>query len=76
MSALKRTTVQLEADIHLALQLKARDTDQSVSQLINQAVRDALTEDADDIAAAERARTETPIPFDDAIADLKRRGKL
>lgn len=76
MSALKRITVYFEPELHRALQLKALETERSVSDLVNQAVRDALAEDADDIAEAERRRHETPLRFEDVVAELKRRGKL
>ena len=51
--ATKRATIYLEPDLHKALRLKAVDTSQSVSELVNKAVRIALAEDAEDFAAFE-----------------------
>ena len=47
----KRATVYFEEPVHKALRLKAAETEQSVSDLVNDAVRRALAEDADDLGA-------------------------
>ena len=47
----KRSTVYFEADIHHALRIKAATTHQSVSQVVNDAVRIALREDQEDLDA-------------------------
>lgn len=76
MATIKRATVYLDASLHRALRVKALETDQSLSELVNAAVRATLAEDADDIAAA-RARAKEPnLRFEDVLKDLKRRGKL
>ena len=76
MTNAKRATVYFDSALHRALRVKALETDQSVSDLVNAAVRAALAEDADDIAVA-RARTKEPnLRFEDVLKDLKRRGKL
>lgn len=49
----KRATVYMEPDLHKALRLKAVETSTSVSELINNAVREALAEDAEDLVAFE-----------------------
>jgi hypothetical protein len=72
----KRATVYFDSALHRALRVKALETDQSVSDLVNAAVRATLAEDADDIAVA-RARAKEPnLRFEDVLKDLKRRGKL
>ena len=76
MSIAKRATVYFEEGLHKALRLKAAETDQSVSDLVNTAVRTTLLEDAEDLAAF-RARAKEPTrAFEDLVRDLKRRGKL
>jgi len=53
----KRATIYFDPDIHLALRLKAAETDRSVSELVNEAVGLSFAEDADDLAAfADRVR--------------------
>lgn len=76
MANTKRATIYLEAPLHRALRLKAAETEASVSDLVNAAVRRSLAEDADDLAAF-RARAKEPrLAFEDVVRDLKRRGKL
>ena len=72
----KRATVYFEEPIHKALRLKAAETDTSISDYVNNAVREALAEDADDLAAFRERADEPTIAFEDVVADLKRRGKL
>ena len=72
----KRATVYFEEDIHRALRLKAAETDSAVSDYVNAAVKRALAEDAEDLQAFRDRADEPTIPFEEVIADLKRRGKL
>lgn len=72
----KRVTVYFDPDIHLALRLKAAETDRSVSDLVNDAVKLALAEDAEDLASYEERAKEPELPFEDFVRDLKRRGKI
>ncbi len=75
-STQKRATVYFEPHLHRALRLKAAETDSSVSELVNEAVREALSEDADDLAAFEDREKEPELMFEDVVRDLKRRGKI
>ncbi len=72
----KRTTVYFEPYLHRALRLKAAETDSSVSELVNEAVREALAEDAEDLAAFEDRKKEPDMLFEDIVKDLKQRGKI
>jgi plasmid stability protein len=76
MSEAKRATVYFEKDVHRALRLKAAETDRSVSDLVNEAVRAKLSEDADDLAAFQARKKEPAIRFEDFVRDMKRRGRL
>jgi hypothetical protein len=72
----KRATIYFDPDLHRALRLKAAETERSISDLVNEAVRLSLGEDAEDVAAfADRVR-EREVPFETAVKDLKRRGKI
>ncbi len=68
----KRATVYLDPELHKALRLKAVETSQSVSELVNKAVREALAEDAEDIAAFEERAGEQLIPYDEMVKRLKK----
>ena len=62
-----RATVYLDPQLHKALKLKAVETSKSVSELINDAVREALAEDAEDIEAFEERAAEPLISYDEMV---------
>ena len=72
----KRATVYFDPSLHRALRLKAAETDTSVSDLVNEAVRAALAEDADDLETFEVRETEPDYAFEEVVKELRRRGKL
>ena len=72
----KRATVYFEPHIHRALRFKAAATERSLSELVNEAVRMSLSEDAEDLAAFEDRAGEPNLAFEGVLKDLKRRGKL
>ena len=76
MPDLKRATVYFDSSLHKALRVKAAQTDHSVSDLVNTAVRRSLAEDAEDLAAFDVRAKEPNLAFEDVLKDLKRRGKL
>ena len=76
MSENKRSTVYFEPDVHRALRLRAAAGDQTVSDFVNEAVRLALAEDAEDLAAFDERRSERSVSFETFVRDLKRRGRL
>lgn len=75
MSA-KRATVYFEPAVHKALRLKAAASDRTISDLVNDSVRLALSEDAEDLEAFDKRRKEKTVPFEVVVRDLKRRGLL
>ena len=72
----KRSTIYFEPEIHKALRLKAVETDRTMSDLVNEAVRLALAEDAEDLAAFEKRAMEPNLPFEDVVKELRKRGKI
>jgi plasmid stability protein len=76
MSLPKRATVYFEPEIHRALRLKAAATDRSISDMVNDAVKLALAEDAEDLAAFEERAHEKSIDFETVVRSLRRRGKI
>ena len=76
MSAARRATVYLDADLHRALRVKAAETDKSISHLVNAAVRLNLAEDAEDLAAYRSRAKEASLDLEKVLSDLRRRGKL
>ncbi len=72
----RRSTVYLEPGLHKALRVKAIETDQSISDLINEAIRVSLLEDAEDLTAFSERAKEPNLDFESVLKELKRRGKL
>jgi len=72
----KRATVYFEPDLHKAVRLKAAHTQRSVSDIVNDAVRMALREDQEDLAAFEERAAEPAISYEALLKDLKTHGKL
>ena len=72
----KRSTVYLDADLHRALKVKSAETEYTISELVNEAVRKALAEDAVDLASIEERKKEPLMPFEEVLKKLKKDGKL
>ncbi len=72
----KRATVYFDPSLHKALRVKAAETERSLSELVNAAVRQSLAEDSEDLAAFQDRVQEPSLAFAAVLKDLKRRGKL
>jgi len=72
----KRTTVYINPDLHKALRLKAAGTSRSVSELINDAIKEALAEDLEDITAFEERAGDHLISYDEMVRRLKKDGRI
>jgi hypothetical protein len=75
-SSSKRITVYLKPEFHRALKVKAAETEYSVSDLVNSAVKQALLEDAVDLEAFDKRAGEPLLNFEDVVKDLKKDGKI
>ncbi len=72
----KRSTVYFEADVHQALRIKAASVHQSVSEIVNEAVRLSLREDQEDLSAFTQRVDEPTLSYEALLDDLKAHGKL
>ena len=72
----KRSTIYFQPEIHRALRVKAAETGESISELVNQAVRQALAEDQEDLAAFENRVAEPTMSYEALLNDLKAHGKI
>ena len=72
----KRTTIDFDAEIHQALRLKSIETGRSLSDLVNEAVRLALDEGAEDLAVFEERAAEENLSFKDVVEDMTRRAMI
>ncbi len=72
----KRATIYLDSDLHQALKLKAAETDRTISDMVNEAVRLRLAEDSVDLSAFEDRAHEPNLRFEDVLKDLMQRGRI
>ncbi|HET6632332.1 MAG TPA: hypothetical protein VFG73_06445 [Rhodanobacteraceae bacterium] len=71
-----RSTIYFDPDIHRALRLKAASTHRSVSDIVNETLRDGLRADNEDLEAFEQRVAEPVITYEALLKDLKAHGKL
>lgn len=76
MSEAKRATVYFDPLVHRALRLKAAASERSVSDLVNDAVKLTLSEDAEDLAAFDERAAEPALDFEGFVKSLRTRGRL
>jgi len=72
----KRSTIYLDPEIHQALRVKALETSRSMSEIINEAVKEALAEDAEDLAAFDERADEPLISYEHMVKRLKKDGRI
>jgi predicted transcriptional regulator len=76
VSKLRRTTVYLDPELYRALRLRAAATDETLSEMVNGALRQSLAEDAIDLEAFEVREGEPVLDFATVVRDMKRRGRI
>ncbi len=76
MSIPKRATVYFEPSVHRALRLRAAASDRPISDMVNDAVKAYLADDASDLEAIAARRTERSESFESCVRSMKRRGQL
>ena len=72
----KRTTIYIDPQLHRVLRIKAAETDRSISQLVEKAVKISLAEDAIDLAAYEDRKHEPRLTFEEVVKKLRKNGKI
>jgi plasmid stability protein len=72
----KRTTIYLDSELHHALRIKAAETEHSMSELVQEAIKLSLVEDSIDLAAFEKRRAEPSLPFENVLKKLRKNGKI
>ena len=73
---IKRATVYLDPMLHKALKIKAAETSRSISDLINEAIRFSLAEDAEDLSAFFERANDPLHAFEDVLEELKKNGRI
>ncbi|NOG85590.1 MAG: CopG family transcriptional regulator [Candidatus Scalindua sp. AMX11] len=72
----KRATIYLDSELHKALRIKAAETEHSMSELVNDAIKYSLAEDSTDLAAFDERKDEPVTAFKDVLKKLKKNGKI
>ena len=73
---MSKATLYLDEPVHKALRLKAAETHQSMSELVNDALKASLLEDLEDLEDWRSRRDEKVIQYEDFLALLKKDGVL
>ncbi len=71
-----RATIYFDPEIHRALRVKSAETSVSMSDLVNDAVKTALVEGADDLAAFEERASDRLISYEAMVRKLKKDGYI
>ena len=62
--------------ISKALRIKAAETSLSMSEIVNEAIKQALAEDAEHLAAFEEHANEPLVSFEKILKELKKDGRI
>ena len=71
MPKTKRTTIRFDGGLHKALRAQAHETDRTISEIVNSAVRERLREDACDLAVFRKRAKEPVMAFEKLVRRLK-----
>ncbi len=71
-----RSTVYLAPELHQALRLKSAQSQRSMSDIVNEALRQALREDEADLAAVRSRAKERALSYEEFLRKLKADGTL
>ncbi|MFN9242530.1 MAG: CopG family transcriptional regulator [Cyanobacteriota bacterium] len=76
MEESKRATIYFDAEVHRALRLRAAACNRSTSDMVNEAVRMTLAEDADDLRDVEQRQEEESIGFEEFVNSLRKSSRI
>ena len=73
-----KATLYLDTSLYQTLKLRAVETGQTLSALMNEALQAQLSEDLEDITSIRKRRSlrETPLSYDEALKELQNSGIL
>jgi len=72
----KQATIYFDRNIHRAIKLKAAGSNRSISDVVNEAVRNLLAEEQKNLLAFEAQDYEPVMSYEDLLNDLKSEGKI
>lgn len=71
-----RTTITLNDKLFRALKIRAAESNESISAIVEDAVKFQMLEDLEDIEEAKRRENEPSHSFDELIGEFKKEGLL
>ena len=72
----KRSTIYFEPTIHQALKMRAASSNSTISELVDEAVRQLMLEDQEDLQAINERVKEKEVTYETMLAELKANGKI
>ncbi len=72
----KRATIYLDVKLHRLLKLKALESERSVSDLVNQAIKHEFLEDKQDLEDLRKRAREPVMSYEHLLKELKADGKI
>lgn len=73
---MSKATIYLNDNVHQALRMKSAETRQSMSDLVNDALKALLAEDLEDIQDWKSRKNDRRVAYDDFLEQLKEDGTL
>lgn len=73
---MSKATLYLDDDVHQALRMKSAETRESMSHLVNEAVRLLMAEDLEDLSDWKQRRNETPMTYEAFLERLRADGTI
>lgn len=71
-----RTTITLNDKLYRALKIRAAESNESISKIVEDALKYQMLEDVYDIEQAKKRENEPTHSFDELVAEFKREGLL
>lgn len=72
----KRATIYFDPDLHKAVRMKSAQTNRSISEIVNESLRESLREDQEDLEAFEQRASEPVMSYEALLKKLKADGKI
>jgi len=73
---MKRATVYFDEELHKALKIKAAEASSSISDLVNEAIKESLAEDLEDLEAFRNREKEGTLDFEGFLKTMKADGRI
>jgi len=71
-----KATIYLDPKLHRAAKIKAAATDRTLSDIMEEALREALREDAEDLKAFAQRAGQPRRSYEEVLKSLRRAGRL